>query len=853
MRTKFLFQSSVLFVAFALILGFIQAQASLPATPLLATDDGENWFDRAWDYRRPVTISNPCGEEVTNYQIQVILNSSNFTFTNALSDGSDLRVTSSDGITPIPFWIESWDSGGEQASLWIKVPIIPLAGTTVYLYYGNPGPASNLVEVPPIGPWTKAAGNPIIPAGEPGGDGVSLLAENIIYDEATGHYWLVFADYSSVPDDISLAWSNTPQDPGSWIWHGGVITTGNAPHLMKQGDTWYIFYSQWPNIRVATASAVNGPYTVDPDPVLTNVPGTWEAARVDEPYAFQRNDGKWILMYMGDEGSTTELIGYAEADDILGPYTKYSGNPIIDFGPPGSIDAGTVADPWVVEFHGTYYIGYTVSPSKSSPWRTSYVTTNDWGTFTKSNEIILDLGPGGTWDSNNAFRGAVTRIGNTYVFPYTGDSYQMGIATQAVFMPVNQEDTVFPFFDEFDDGIVDTTVKWVLDNGSDTQLSESGGTLTLTGGSGSSYIKIHGDTSFAMGYLVESRARHPQAGTEEMIPEIGMAGASFGDILRIANDFHGTTYWERQVKINSDPDTWINMAQTVDTDWHIFRVYRLSPDVAGFQIDANPTETYISGSGTTTVPTSNLPAFLMSYGNGNQFIVDWIRARKYCGADATATVGMEEPRPLLASLAITKTGNEQVLSGSTVNFDLTVINDGDFGLEDVMVRDALSPDCDRDFASLAIGANQSYACSLAGVTGDFTNTAIVTGTLQAGGTVTKTASAFVDVFHPSIAIAKTPDTQTVIEGMSAVFSIVITNTGDVALQNIVVDDFLVPDCDRVIGSLEALQQTSYTCSYPNTTASFVNTIDLTSDGPLGTSPTATDTANVTVRLLGDAP
>ena len=74
-----------------------------------------------------------------------------------------------------------------------------------------------------------------------------------------------------------------------------------------------------------------------------------------------------------------------------------------------------------------------------------------------------------------------------------------------------------------------------------------------------------------------------------------------------------------------------------DPDWHILRTYRLSPDVAGFQIDDNPAET-----DTADVPTIDLPAFLMSYGSGNQFIVDWIRIRHYCGADATATVGDEE-------------------------------------------------------------------------------------------------------------------------------------------------------------------------------------------------------------------
>ena len=37
-----------------------------------------------------------------------------------------------------------------------------------------------------------------------------------------------------------------------------------APHLMQSNGTWYLFYADWPNIRVATSSTVNGTYTVYP-------------------------------------------------------------------------------------------------------------------------------------------------------------------------------------------------------------------------------------------------------------------------------------------------------------------------------------------------------------------------------------------------------------------------------------------------------------------------------------------------------------------------------------------------------------------------------------------------------------
>ncbi|MEA3439393.1 MAG: hypothetical protein U9R58_03845, partial [Chloroflexota bacterium] len=339
-------------------------------------------------------------------------------------------------------------------------------------------------------------------------------------------------------------------------------------------------------------------------------------------------------MYMGDSGGAVEQVSYATADDILGPYTKYSTTPFIPFGPPGSYDAGTVADPWVVEFYGTYYIGYTVSPTTSSPWQTAYATTTDWLTLTKHG-ITLPLGPPGEWDAVNSFRGAVTRIGDTYVFAYTGDSYQMGIATQPVFMqePFNVPGEVFPFYDGFDDDTFDTA-KWLIADGDLGQVDETDGLLTLT--ASEDFIKIYGQTAVGMDYMVEAYAQHPQGGpgVSGLISETGLAGFSFDNTVRMADNFNYPGMWSYQVKDSSvSGDPWATMAQPSDTDWHIFRTYRTSPDLAGFQIDDNPAET-----ATTSVPTIDLPAFLMSYGSGNQFIIDWIRVRKWCGAEAVTDV-----------------------------------------------------------------------------------------------------------------------------------------------------------------------------------------------------------------------
>lgn len=90
-----------------------------------------------WGYWREITITNS-GNDLTDYQIKIELDSSNFNFGHAKSDGSDIRFYDSDRVTPLSYWIEEWDSSGEHAVIWVKVPSIPSGSKKIYMYYGNP-------------------------------------------------------------------------------------------------------------------------------------------------------------------------------------------------------------------------------------------------------------------------------------------------------------------------------------------------------------------------------------------------------------------------------------------------------------------------------------------------------------------------------------------------------------------------------------------------------------------------------------------------------------------------------------------------------------------------------------------
>ena len=121
-----------------------------------------------WAYKTAVTITNP-GAMVTDYQVRIDLNSGNFTFAQANSDGSDIRFTAADGTTLLPYWMESWVPGA-SGTFWVRVSSIPANGsTTIYLYSGNASATSAAngaatftffedFEASSWTPWTKEGG-----------------------------------------------------------------------------------------------------------------------------------------------------------------------------------------------------------------------------------------------------------------------------------------------------------------------------------------------------------------------------------------------------------------------------------------------------------------------------------------------------------------------------------------------------------------------------------------------------------------------------------------------------------------------------------------------------------------------
>lgn len=136
--------------------------------------------------------------------------------------------------------------------------------------------------------------------------------------------------YLTSPDGIT--WTEMSAEP--------VLTTAEVPYagvaalassaLVQADGTWVIYFYNWNKatrapadgtIGRATASDPLGPWTVDPEPVLSpGSEGSWDSQHVDAPQVIQTADG--YIMFYGGWDATMNRIGMATSADGIS-WTKY--------------------------------------------------------------------------------------------------------------------------------------------------------------------------------------------------------------------------------------------------------------------------------------------------------------------------------------------------------------------------------------------------------------------------------------------------------------------------------------------------------------------------------------------------
>jgi hypothetical protein len=91
-----------------------------------------------WSYGREITVRETSGTMLDFFSLPITLDASNFDFSKANPDGSDIRITDHEGYERA-LWTEEWNATARHAMIWISVPRIPAKGEAVMrLYYGNP-------------------------------------------------------------------------------------------------------------------------------------------------------------------------------------------------------------------------------------------------------------------------------------------------------------------------------------------------------------------------------------------------------------------------------------------------------------------------------------------------------------------------------------------------------------------------------------------------------------------------------------------------------------------------------------------------------------------------------------------
>ncbi|MEZ5381807.1 MAG: SdrD B-like domain-containing protein [Microthrixaceae bacterium] len=214
----------------------------------------------------------------------------------------------------------------------------------------------------------------------------------------------------------------------------------------------------------------------------------------------------------------------------------------------------------------------------------------------------------------------------------------------------------------------------------------------------------------------------------------------------------------------------------------------------------------------------------------------------------------------VTSIDLVKTAtNSPIPKGGEATFEISVTNTGDVELTNLELIDVLAPDCDRTFATLGVGANETFECSLADVGDDFTNVATVMAETADGPNVADTDDAAVKVLIPGIAIDKEvcalpggceadgagwAENASLASGSDVAWRLTVTNTGELDLAEVTITDALAADCDAAIGDLAKGDHQVLTCTSGAVTEGFTNTAKVSGKGPVGPPVTDQDTAAV---------
>jgi beta-xylosidase len=157
-----------------------------------------------------------------------------------------------------------------------------------------------------------------------------VWAPDVFISEDNGMFYL----YYTANGRIGVAAADRPD--GVFGDRRDLIDKGIDAHLFRDDDdSLYLYYARYPDFAIFV-QPMESPVRRKGAPLLLVSPTeAWERKNkpVTEAPWIIRHQGVYYLLYSGGSADSEDYaIGYATAKHALGPFTKYSGNPVIHKG-----------------------------------------------------------------------------------------------------------------------------------------------------------------------------------------------------------------------------------------------------------------------------------------------------------------------------------------------------------------------------------------------------------------------------------------------------------------------------------------------------------------------------------------
>ena len=241
--------------------------------------------------------------------------------------------------------------------------------------------------------------------------------------------WLTPQRYKKSPKNPIYG----PSQSGAWDnWTNGVGIVRSADR-----KRYHMYYADQKNgIGFATAS-VEEPtvWREHPASPVIRPKGEphWEGNRLNQPRMAKVTDTHWRMYYTG-WGQDLWRLGLAESFDGGVTWRRYSDDPILPLGGPGSPDSAAVCVPMVLRHGGQWHMWYTGSANRQQGIHIFHATSPDGLRWEKyAGNPVLRTIQDSTWETSVISRPCVRIENGIFKMWYSmrGKAYRIGYAESA--------------------------------------------------------------------------------------------------------------------------------------------------------------------------------------------------------------------------------------------------------------------------------------------------------------------------------------------------------------------------------------------------------------------------------------